>query len=1578
MTTRLAKPKVLLSLFAAVAVSLGWAETNTFTGNGGTTDWDTPANWSLKRVPTAEDAVVVAKTVVQSGTTALKAGSLTLNQGAALTVGAANANDRWPEITVTGDLTLNGNATLTIYPGPTNETHTIKTGGARVTVGGTTTLNGTAKITPWTHETGASSLTTPGRGTGAAVVFDLQGFVLGEGASVNSTSCGFTLYSITPVPYSAYSLGNGDYFGGSHGGEGGTVNDNFGKLKNRLPAYDSLLAPVLPGAGGGNGVNYKGGGVIRISATSAQIDGTLVSSGTAAGWSGAGAGGSIWVTADNLSVGSKASFKARGGNVGAADNDKVSGAGAGGRISICVGLTATQIDDLYATGSAVGLSTNALAAVYPGQVNVEPGTIRVKGEKPATWAGAGTAVYVVNVGTKHGFAVENDVNVSTTQTPALGISAYATDELVSASVTSPALVLGSTTVRRVCTGWEIRDTATGEILESGKTASVTDYAMPEADVTLIWKWETVENQLTVGTLGSGTVSLANEWAVSSGDFASVTATPSSADYEFQYWTGDVEPEKRTANPLVLTADRPRSVKAFFGKKTGATYSMNQSNNTTAYDWHTAANWTPNGIPGTNDTAQVLRTGGGYKLVQVDSFARVKSFTVGDTAGANANVRVGCTAVNTSRDMAAHTEISKTASVGFEVLDDLTVAAGGFLAVGGVDQEYPVSLKVGGNLTVAGKLGVTAGSTNHVSSSLYDATGVVDIGGKLTVESAGVIAPNIHLKTGASVVFRAPAIEVAEGGAFDAAGLGYGFYTEDGMYVFPWPTHYDTRQNKAFGGSHGGKGGMRNSAQAPTYGCANAPVYAGMMGDNEGTGKKSGGVIRLEAGTVNLKGALKAIGHTRDGNTYGSGAGGSVYVLVSEAFVASDTAVINVKGGNSTMNNTSAGGGGRAAVGVRLTDEQKAALLESDDVENVKRSALSDVVPGFTAAGGSLGSYTGAAAGEDGTGVYLLNMAGDAALIVVGEPANMGDVTPPYGQTTHAAGKKVDFSAPPSVEVSGSDGNSRRLCGGYVVSNETAGVIVSGPGTSGSFDMPGEDTYLYWDWSRLEHKVGVSVQGSGTIVTNAIGSADADWQADGAALKLTAVPDAGSVFVGWLGVSHGEGRTTAALDVTVDGPLAITAVFASAEGETKTWVGGADGYWTNPKAWSPAGMPGPNDTVAFSGSDTRKIRVNAGFAVPVGSMSVPASVWFICGDGKEQADDTVGFRVTGNLVHNGRMQIGRNGYAATPVLEVGGNLTLNGNSDWNFIALMAAPRENPESADMYRLGGGRLTVGGTLRVGPKCQLHTVCEKMSGAPVVITADEFVVEAGAIVASSGDTSVNYQLIDGKGDQFHSGFGYTVDGNVRTGFAPGSPTSQLGNYHGASYGGLGCRDLVAGGSTLCTTTYGTDFAPYMPGSAGGNAGPGPGGALRIDCRKATIAGAVRADGTTGGANGGSSGGAIWLSCRKLDIAETAVFSAHGGAPCSWGAQGNVARSGGGGGGRIAITLKATVDEIASLYAAETLPTRFEKFDLTDATVRTKFGILGSFNVKGGHADAYPVNDGQPGTAVLVKPLHGLMLIVR
>ena len=36
------------------------------------------------------------------------------------------------------------------------------------------------------------------------------------------------------------------------------------------------------------------------------------------------------------------------------------------------------------------------------------------------------------------------------------------------------------------------------------------------------------------------------------------------------------------------------------------------------------------------------------------------------------------------------------------------------------------------------------------------------------------------------------------------------------------------------------------------------------------------------------------------------------------------------------------------------------------------------------------------------------------------------------------------------------------------------------------------------------------------------------------------------------------------------------------------------------------------------------------------------------------------------------------------------------------------------------------------------------------------------------------------------------------------------------------------------------------------------------------------------------------------------------------------------------------------------------------------------SFNVKGGHADAYPVNDGQPGTAVLVKPLHGLVLIVR
>lgn len=143
------------------------------------------------------------------------------------------------------------------------------------------------------------------------MVFDLQAFVLHAGASVDASGKGFTRWAICPARYDKLNLLSGAYWGGSHGGTGGRLVTGA----TPTPAYDHLLAPVLPGYAGGNGP--QGGGTIRIIATSAALNGTLNASGTAGAASGGAGGGSIWLTCEALTVGSGAVVNARGGNVGA-------------------------------------------------------------------------------------------------------------------------------------------------------------------------------------------------------------------------------------------------------------------------------------------------------------------------------------------------------------------------------------------------------------------------------------------------------------------------------------------------------------------------------------------------------------------------------------------------------------------------------------------------------------------------------------------------------------------------------------------------------------------------------------------------------------------------------------------------------------------------------------------------------------------------------------------------------------------------------------------------------------------------------------------------------------------------------------------------------------------------------------------------------------------------------------------------------------------------------------------------------------------------------------------------------------
>ncbi len=150
--------------------------------------------------------------------------------------------------------------------------------------------------------------------------------------------------------------------GGSHGGLGYSYSGISGA------AYDEYRNPLYPGAGGGG--TSAGGGVIRIQAAQATVNGLINANGSLQGSYGSGAGGSIRLDVGTLSGGGLIS--ANGGN--AAGN---SGAGGGGRVAVyhtTCAMSSTQIT-AYA-GHEAGLHQGAAGTVYY-QSSGQPGELRI-------------------------------------------------------------------------------------------------------------------------------------------------------------------------------------------------------------------------------------------------------------------------------------------------------------------------------------------------------------------------------------------------------------------------------------------------------------------------------------------------------------------------------------------------------------------------------------------------------------------------------------------------------------------------------------------------------------------------------------------------------------------------------------------------------------------------------------------------------------------------------------------------------------------------------------------------------------------------------------------------------------------------------------------------------------------------------------------------------------------------------------------------------------------------------------------------------------------------------------------------
>ncbi|MCL1857578.1 MAG: hypothetical protein FWF84_08105, partial [Kiritimatiellaeota bacterium] len=124
--------------------------------------------------------------------------------------------------------------------------------------------------------------------------------------------------------------------GATHGENGYGSAGHGGRGSGRTITYGIAEAPVEPGSGGAPNAPNKdagsGGGIVRIEATGAvTVDGVIAANGGHSGvaWSGAGSGGSVYVTC--RTVGGSGVIRANGGGGGTIDDG---GGAGGGRVAV--------------------------------------------------------------------------------------------------------------------------------------------------------------------------------------------------------------------------------------------------------------------------------------------------------------------------------------------------------------------------------------------------------------------------------------------------------------------------------------------------------------------------------------------------------------------------------------------------------------------------------------------------------------------------------------------------------------------------------------------------------------------------------------------------------------------------------------------------------------------------------------------------------------------------------------------------------------------------------------------------------------------------------------------------------------------------------------------------------------------------------------------------------------------------------------------------------------------------------------------------------------------------------------------
>lgn len=969
-----------------------------WTGAAGDGLWETAGNWDPATVPTAADDVkiesawvtaagsVVAKSLMILGNgsdaglvvggatasfagvkaqTALDpastaplslavAGNLSL-AGAALSLGARRGAAP-VSASIGGDFTLAGGAVAAFYAGPYEgplddfgriPLENCGAAATVVSVGGELILSGASTLIP------ENDLV-----TGSPVRFAVAGDVtIGASAAVDASNRG---WGWTKIPEGGaadprsrrieggwYTLapGFGVSFtvGGAYGGTG-TIAVNG---RDSGVEYGYRFAPVLPGSPCGvysdKQAAWRPGGTVWIETPGTlALDGAVRADSTdGSSTGGRPSGGGIRLACGEFLGGADAALSACStSNTGGSQAP-----GTGGRISLAVGVSAADLAALAAGSEPAGLSySDSISLVSAAATG---GTWK-NNNTGTTYPGVpGTCTTVMGAMDSYPLFVSSVP--AGVVAPGLDYATVSVDVGKPWSATAPAYAFDPERPDEVgyaFAGWVVSNTV-GEVASgTNRTAAFVPDTGPFA---LTWIWGAREHAVAVRAndpaLGAVAVSGGVPGATGTvwldpAATATAAATPA-AGAEFLFWTGDVPWGKAKDNPISFEATVPRRLTAVFRVAEAPTTRTWAGATRAAGEWTDPSKWSPANIPGFGDSVVV----GGSGWVVASNRIEVSSLEIRDDAivlvadrflddryrndGVTGPKFVGCV---------SGTRLEEAAVV---VSNDLRLAGAGQLAVGYQNQYYHASVDVGGDLALDGTAKfLVAGGPVGGPFTFEDGAGFVDVGGTLRVGGSASLHPRSEQYTGGSVVFRADRFVLGTNATVDAVSAGFRrILGRDPISLAPG-VGFSFHVGGGYGGTGYGREGKPEYGMA--YGSEWAPIHPGSSGGDYGidgavdnpyvTG--GGGLVRVHSRSMEIAGTIDA-NAAPTATTASSSSGGGIWLVSRFAPKFSDTASLRVRGGYRCTGAGKAGGGGRAAIGIRLSDEQLRSLVGTGTMDRVE-------------------------------------------------------------------------------------------------------------------------------------------------------------------------------------------------------------------------------------------------------------------------------------------------------------------------------------------------------------------------------------------------------------------------------------------------------------------------------------------------------------------------------------------------------------------------------------------------------------------------------------------------------------------